>query len=170
MTHTYWLSLGSNIGVRLSYLIAGIDALGRIGTVESESPVYETEPWGEVDQPKFLNMVAKLVSDLEPAQLLSRIKSIESAAGRRQTPERWGPRTLDIDILLCDGLCVSTPELCIPHAHMTEREFVMAPLADVAPDVVIPGTGRTCGGVWDDWKRTRPVTAKICVDARKDGV
>lgn len=104
-------------------------------SVQRLSPVYISKAWGKTDQPDFLNMVVEIDTGLQPTALLHDIKLIEAAQGR--TPgERWGPRPVDIDILLYDELEINTPSLVIPHPRMWERAFVLRPLADLAPDLL----------------------------------
>jgi 2-amino-4-hydroxy-6-hydroxymethyldihydropteridine diphosphokinase len=135
---TVYLSLGSNIGDREANLRAAIDRLGPV----RESPIYETEPVDYLDQRWFLNMAVELETDLFPRQILSRVQKIERELGReRRIPK--GPRTIDIDILLYGDVVVRTPALEIPHPRMTERRFVLAPLADLAPNLRHPVTHLT---------------------------
>ena len=126
------LGLGSNLGDRERYLR---DAVASLGSVVAVSSTYETEPVGGPDgQGPYLNLVVELDTDLTPRQLLGVCHRLESAAGRVRE-ERWGPRTLDVDILWMDGVTVAEPDLEIPHPRMRQRAFVMAPLAEIAPDV-----------------------------------
>lgn len=106
------------------------------------SSVYETAPVGVVDQPAFLNAAAEIETCLSPLSLLALMKEIEQQVGRRET-FRWGPRAIDIDILLYDDLAVETPELIIPHAEMLHRAFVLMPLAEIAPKSHYPGLDQT---------------------------
>ena len=131
-----FLGLGSNLGDRERTLR---EALASLPGVVAVSPVYETDPMGGPQgQPPYLNLVVELDTDLGPRQLLGVCHRLESAAGRvRQT--RWGPRTLDVDILLMGDLEVDQPDLTVPHPRMYERAFVLAPLADIAPDLVPEG-------------------------------
>lgn len=135
-----YLSLGSNMGDRKGYLRRAVEMLGRLpGTrVTAQSSVIETPPWGKTDQPAFLNMAVALETTLSPEELLDHIQSIERALGR-QRAEHWGPRTLDIDILVYEGESRSTPTLHLPHPYLTERTFVLEPLAEIAPELVING-------------------------------
>jgi len=126
------LGLGSNMGDRRGRLRDAVASLGR--AVITVSDVYETEPVGGPDQEPFLNVVVRLDTDLEPTGLLDLCHQLEDAAGRTRDV-RWGPRTLDVDILWIDGVGVDQPDLVVPHPRMRERRFVMAPLADVAPDL-----------------------------------
>lgn len=116
--------------------------LDREMTVTAVSPVYETEPWGEPDQPDFLNICLAATTTQPPRQLLSYIKQIEQDLGREDT-YRWGPRLIDIDIIFYDEVVVAEEGLNIPHARLAERAFVLTPLADIAPDWVHPITRKT---------------------------
>ena len=107
-----------------------------------ESPVYETSPWGVRDQPCFLNQVIEIETELRPLELLQLTKRIERKAGR-QTGFKWGPRTLDIDILLYGDIRYSDEAIRIPHPHLHERRFVLEPLTSIAPGLWIPGFGAT---------------------------
>ena len=127
-----FLSLGSNLGDRRRQLREAVDSLPGVVRV---SPVYETEPVGGPPQPDYLNLVVEVETDLSPRALLGLCHRLESAAGR-MPGERWGPRPLDVDVLLVDDLVVDEPDLTIPHPRMQERRFVMAPLADIAPELV----------------------------------
>ncbi len=127
-----FLSLGSNLGDRRAYLRDAIDSLPGVVAV---SPVYETEPWGNGDQGPFLNLVVELQTDLEPFALLGLCHRIESAANRTRDVH-WGPRTLDIDIIWMEGVEMHEERLTIPHPHYLHRKFVLAPLRDLAPELV----------------------------------
>jgi len=137
------LGLGSNLGDRRSYLRRAVDALGT--AVVGVSPVYETEAMGGPEQGAYLNAVVELDIDLAPRELLDLCRRLEAAAGRERTV-RWGPRTLDVDILWIDGVIMDDVDLQVPHPRMGERRFVMAPLADVAPDVVPAGWEQRAAG------------------------
>lgn len=138
----YYLGLGSNLGDRLRNLQTGLTLIGRDVQVQTVSPLYESEPVGPEGQPPYLNAVARIATEFSPYQLLDRLKRIEWLAGRRPSL-RWGPRPLDMDILLADGLTLAGARLTVPHASLRERAFVLTPLADIAPAVVVPGTGET---------------------------
>lgn len=142
MVNEVYLGLGSNKGERLIYLKRAIDELHKVGKVITISPVYETEPWGKIAQPRFLNAVIRMVTELTPLLLLREVKAIEQRVGRQPSP-RWGPREIDIDILFYDGLILDTPELKIPHPYLHVRPFVLIPLADIAPDLVHPVIKKT---------------------------
>ncbi|NLC55971.1 MAG: 2-amino-4-hydroxy-6-hydroxymethyldihydropteridine diphosphokinase [Armatimonadetes bacterium] len=141
-----FLSLGSNLGDRLGHLSEAVRQLRERGvTPRRASSVYETAPVGRTEQPAFLNAVIEVETDLEPLALLAQTQAVENALGRRRVL-RWGPRTLDIDILLYDDCRIDLPELQVPHPRMHERRFVLLPLVELQPDVVIPGIGpaRAC--------------------------
>jgi 2-amino-4-hydroxy-6-hydroxymethyldihydropteridine diphosphokinase len=131
-----YLALGSNLGDRLAHLQAAVDGLaGTAGvTIAAVSRVYETEPVGGPAQERYLNAVAAIDTELEPHALLAVAHRLEDDAARVRN-ERWGPRTLDVDILLYDDLELDGPDLTIPHPRMWERGFVLAPLRDVAPEL-----------------------------------
>jgi len=130
-----YLGMGSNLGDRRAYLREALETLGPI--VRTVSPVYETAPVGGPAQDRFLNLVVEVETDLSPRELLAVCHRLESGANRVRI-ERWGPRTLDVDILWIDGVTVDEPDLEIPHPRMTERRFVLRPLADIAPELVDP--------------------------------
>lgn len=137
---TAYLGLGGNLGDRRQYLAGAIHALnGELGIrVESVSSVYETKPVGVVDQPDFLNLVAQIATELSARELLARCLRIEADLGRVRT-ERWGPRTIDIDVLWFDGKTVDEPDLVLPHPRMLARAFVLVPLAEIAPLISLDG-------------------------------
>jgi 2-amino-4-hydroxy-6-hydroxymethyldihydropteridine diphosphokinase len=132
-----YLGLGSNLGDRLANLQAAQDALSPQVILEAVSPIYETAPWGFANQPAFLNQVLQAQTALSPLELLTTLQQIETALGRQPT-FRNGPRVIDLDILLYDDLVMDTPDLVIPHPRLAERAFVLAPLADLAPDLRHP--------------------------------
>jgi 2-amino-4-hydroxy-6-hydroxymethyldihydropteridine diphosphokinase len=138
------LSLGSNLGDRLGYLRLAVSGFADAPNIElvAVSPVYETEPWGGVEQPDFLNAI--LIVD-DPAVdhwgWLRRGQELEQAA-ERVREVRWGPRTLDVDVVTVDGVTSEDPELLLPHPGTPERATVLIPWLDVDPDAVLPGHGR----------------------------
>jgi 2-amino-4-hydroxy-6-hydroxymethyldihydropteridine diphosphokinase len=140
--HIVYLGLGSNLGDRDAHLRAALSALPPAVTVTRVSSVYDTAPELVTEQPRFHNIVCAGTTALSPEALLRTLKTLETALGREPGP-RYGPRTVDIDILLYDDLVLRTPELTIPHAHMAERAFVLAPLAELAPELRHPVLGRT---------------------------
>lgn len=138
-THIVYLALGSNLGNRAENLEKTCQALDQHGWLMARSPVYETPPWGIVEQPAFLNQVIKIETSLAPVRLLTFLKRLEIQLGR--TPaERYGPRVIDIDILFYDDRVVQRRKLKIPHPRLPERAFVLVPLADLAPEMVHPVT------------------------------
>jgi len=135
-----YLGLGSNLGDRLANLQAAVQALEpRVHLIQA-SPVYETPPWGYLDQPDFLNQVIKVETDLTPANLLDFIKHLERELGREPT-FRNGPRRIDIDILFYDDLILHEDQLQIPHPRLEKRAFVLVPLAAIAPNLRHPVLG-----------------------------
>jgi 2-amino-4-hydroxy-6-hydroxymethyldihydropteridine diphosphokinase len=142
MSHRVFLALGSNLGDRLANLQAAQQAMPPCVRLRSESPVYETPPWGYLEQPAFLNQVVEAETDLSPADLLSYLKGLEVQLGRQEAV-RYGPRTIDLDILFYDELVMEAPGLSIPHPRMAERAFVLVPLTDLAPDLRHPLEGKT---------------------------
>lgn len=127
-----FLSIGSNLGDRRAYLRHAVEALPGVVAV---SPVYETDPVGGPPQDEYLNVVVELDTDLDPRALLGVCHRIETSA-ERVRDAHWGPRTLDIDIIWMDGVTLDDPALTIPHPRWQERRFVLAPLRDLAPDLV----------------------------------
>lgn len=132
-----FLGLGSNLGDREENIRAALERIAELPAtaIVAVSGVIESEPWGVVAQPPFLNAVAEVRSGLEPATLLAAVQRIERDLGRLPT-YRWGPRRIDIDLLLYGERRVAAPELTLPHPHILERRFVWEPLAELASDVV----------------------------------
>jgi len=137
MQHIAYIALGANLGDRQANLRAALQSMPPDVYVLAESRVYETPPWGYTDQPPFLNMAVKAGTGLLPTALLGYLKQIEARLGRAPSV-RWGPRLIDLDILFYDDLVLDTPPLIIPHPRLHERGFVLAPLADLAPDLEHP--------------------------------
>lgn len=138
-----YLGLGSNLGDRAGNLARALELLGETAgvTLRKLSSVYETAPVGVTDQPRFLNMVALISCGLDPRELLRICKDIERRMGRPDT-ERWGPRNIDLDLLLCGDLTLTAEPPLIPHPLLAERQFVLIPLHEIAPDLVLPGGAR----------------------------
>ena len=137
------MGLGSNLGDREATLRAARERLGALSGARlvAASPVYETEPWGDAAQPRYLNQVLALELDesWSPGRLLETLLAIEADLGRVRGPRRFGPRTLDLDILLYGERRIDdAPDLVVPHPRLRERAFVLAPLADIAPHAAIP--------------------------------
>ena len=139
-----YLGLGGNLGDREAALREALQLLDAAPGLRPAacSSVYETEPWGVTAQPRFLNLVAAFETTLPPADLLATCQSIESTVGRAAT-YHWGPRLIDVDLLLYGGEVVSlaTPDLQIPHPRLTQRAFVLVPLAEIAPELDVPPDG-----------------------------
>jgi 2-amino-4-hydroxy-6-hydroxymethyldihydropteridine diphosphokinase len=134
-----FLGLGSNLGDRRAHLRRAVAALGEVAAV---SGLYETDPvGGPPGQGPYLNLVVELATGAGPRRLLERARELEAGAGRVRG-ERWGPRTLDVDVLLVGDLVVDEPDLVVPHPRMWERGFVLAPLAELAPELVRARLGR----------------------------
>jgi 2-amino-4-hydroxy-6-hydroxymethyldihydropteridine diphosphokinase len=135
-----YLGLGSNVGDRQAHLRAAVAALREHGVeVEAVSSLYETEPVGEVlDQPDFLNAAVRIRTDLAPEELLDLCKAIEIEQGRMIGGQRHGPRPLDVDLLLLGDVGLSTDRLTLPHAEVTSRRFVLAPLLELDPELTLP--------------------------------
>ena len=146
MTRAF-LALGSNLGDRVRYLRGAVDTLAGHG-LTAVSPVYETDPVGGPEQGRFLNLVVELATDLSPRDLLALCHRLEAEA-ERVREVRWGPRTLDVDVVWVDGTTVDEPDLVVPHPRMWERRFVLAPLRDLAPDVVSDEALAAAGGEVD---------------------
>jgi len=134
------LSLGSNLGDRLANLQLAVDGLADV--LVGASPVYETAPWGVTDQPDFLNAVLVVSSpEVDEWGWLARAQRLEAAAGRVREL-RWGPRTLDVDVVTVDGVRSDHPDLLLPHPGTPERATVLVPWLDIEPEAVLPGHGR----------------------------
>lgn len=143
MKRTAYLSLGSNLGDREANLRAAIARLGELGPVIAASALYETEPVEIIgQQPWFLNCAAALETELTPLEFLKRMLAIEQAMGRKRT-EPKGPRTIDMDIIFFGDEVLDTKELSVPHPAMQHRRFVLAPLAEIAPEIMHPVLRRT---------------------------
>ncbi|MGN5579084.1 2-amino-4-hydroxy-6-hydroxymethyldihydropteridine diphosphokinase [Xanthomonas hortorum pv. gardneri] len=142
--HTAFVGLGANLGPAEASVRAAIAALGALpqSTLIAASRLYRTPAWGREDQPDFINAAAQLLTTLAPLQLLDALLGIEQAFGRqRQAGERWGPRTLDLDLLLYADQVIALPRLQVPHPHLQVRAFALLPLSELAPEAIIPGHG-----------------------------
>jgi 2-amino-4-hydroxy-6-hydroxymethyldihydropteridine diphosphokinase len=138
-----YIGLGSNLGDREATIRRALELLAADGAIEVEavSSLRETEPVGYVDQPRFLNGAAALRTELAPRAVLERLQQVEAALGRDRTGRRFGPRTIDLDLLLYDGVQVNEPGLKIPHPRLVERRFVLEPLAELDSTLEVPGRG-----------------------------
>ncbi len=147
-----YLGLGSNIGEREDNLQTAITLLKRSIEVIRRSKTLETEPFGLVDQPDFLNLVLEIETDLTPKELLTLCLLTEQEMGRKREI-KWGPRNIDIDILLYEDIVLNEKDLIIPHQYLTERDFVLIPLTELSPDIVHPITGKTMSEHLKELKR-----------------
>jgi 2-amino-4-hydroxy-6-hydroxymethyldihydropteridine diphosphokinase len=138
-----FIGLGSNLDDPASQVERALDSIARLpdSFLASRSRLYRSAPWGVAGQPDFVNAVAELTTALEPRALLDALLAIERAQGRRRDGMRWGPRTIDLDLLCYDTVQVDEPGLILPHPHIAERAFVLLPLAELVPDLEIAGLG-----------------------------
>jgi len=133
-----YIGIGSNLGNRQENCLRAIELLQKKGIIVTKrSSLYETEPWGVKDQPRFINMAVEIDTSLEPKELLKILKNIEKELGREKS-SKWGPRIIDLDILLFDDIILNKDNLKIPHPLMHERDFVLRPLCEIAPDIYHP--------------------------------
>ncbi len=138
-----YIGIGSNIGAREDNCLRAIGLLEENGlSITKRSSLYETEPWGVTDQPGFINMVVEAETDISPRELLALLKRVENEMGR-EPGIKWGPRLIDLDILLFEDLIREESDLTIPHPLMHRRNFVLAPLSEIAPEKVHPVLGKT---------------------------
>ena len=151
-----FLGLGSNLGDRAHYLEEAVSALSSpVLKIEATSRIYETEPWGLLDQPLYWNLVIKIETSLEPLELLHVCQEIERQLGRERK-QHWGPRTIDIDLLIYDNIVSDSEELILPHPYLEERAFVLVPLREIAPELVLP-SGKSISEVSGEGK-VHPLT------------
>ncbi|HEY6962918.1 MAG TPA: 2-amino-4-hydroxy-6-hydroxymethyldihydropteridine diphosphokinase [Gaiellaceae bacterium] len=136
-TRLAYVGLGSNLGDREGTIRRAAELIG----ARRVSPVIETEPWGYESQPRFLNAVAEVETALAARQFLDHLLDVERRLGRERVGPRWGPRTIDLDLLLFGDETISEPGLEVPHPRLHERLFVLEPLANLAPERKIPGNG-----------------------------
>ena len=140
MTSNVWLGLGGNVGdvtAAMAAALQNLDTKDEIA-IEAVSPIYKTPPWGVVDQPWFFNCCIRLTTSLSPKALMTACQEQERI-GKRERAQRWGPRTIDIDILIFQGVEQDDPELTLPHPRMLERSFVLIPLTDIDADMIVSG-------------------------------
>ena len=159
MNHTVYVALGANMGDRLGNLQAAQIALPPTIEILATSSVYETAPWGYLDQPDFLNQVIKGRTELTPFRLLDFLKELELELGRLPVNHsnqglRYGPRMIDLDILFFDEIVIDMEKLSIPHPRMVERAFVLVPLAELSPKLRHPGNGKTVQTLLDEVDRS----------------
>ena len=152
-----YIGLGSNVGDREANLKSALETLGKQDGVEiaKVSHFYETDPVGGPPQGKYLNGAAELATTLKPEQLLDQLQQIEDHLGRKRAV-RWGPRTIDLDVLLYGEEVIGTPRLTVPHPLMHERAFVLEPLCEIAPDVFHPVQRKTASELLGALAKTRP--------------
>jgi len=139
-----YVGLGSNLAdprAQVERASRALAALPQTRLVQ-RSRLYRSAPWGRADQPEFVNAVVALQTELTPREMLEALLKIERAAGRARDATRWGPRVLDLDILMFGDRLIDEPGLHVPHPHLHERAFVLLPLAEIAPDLIVPGHGR----------------------------
>lgn len=138
-----YLGLGSNLGERATHLTSAVQLLDASSglTITRVSSIYETAPWGDEEQPAYLNMVLEATAELAPGELLALSQSIENTMGRERT-RKWAPRVIDIDILLYGEHIIKAAELQVPHPHLSARQFVLVPLLEIAPDLLLPDGAR----------------------------
>ena len=132
-----YIAFGSNLGDRLSYILKAFELLKNFGQIRKVSTLYVSQAWGKTNQPDFINGVFEFATDLEPIRLLKTLKEIESICGRKPR-ERWGPREIDLDILLYEDHILMLSFLRIPHLYLTERDFFLFPLLEISPNLVHP--------------------------------
>ena len=139
-----YIGVGSNLDDPRSQVLRAVSRLAELPTtrVVLTSPLYVSRPFGPVAQPDFFNAVVGILTQLEPLTLLAQLRSLEAALGRPEKRERWGPRVIDLDVLVYGRERRNDPELTLPHPGIVERNFVLYPLTDIAPDLDIPGLGR----------------------------
>lgn len=139
-----WIGLGANLGDRAATLDAALAAIDHLPDtrVLSTSGYYLTPPWGDTDQPEFINAVAEVETGLAASDLLTALLAIERERGRVRSGRRWGPRAIDLDLLLYGDRTIVTPDLTVPHPRIRERAFVLVPLVEISPEIVVPGQGR----------------------------
>lgn len=150
-----YIGIGSNLGNRYKNCLRAIELLEKGGvTIRKRSSPYETEPWVVKDQPSFINMAVQIETMLKPNELLRLLKDIEKEIGRRDS-FHWGPRIIDLDILLFNALVLNEEDLRIPHPFLHEREFVLKPLSEIAPDVIHPVFHRSINSLMHKMLRER---------------
>lgn len=142
-----YIGIGSNLGNPVRQIETAIERVADIADTRlvAQSPLYCSAPFGGVEQPDFVNGVLAILTRLAPTELLARLQQIERAAGREKGGVRWGPRELDLDLLVYSSVSFKSDDLVIPHPGIGERNFVLLPLRDLAPDLIIPGLGRVSG-------------------------
>ncbi|MFA5939888.1 MAG: 2-amino-4-hydroxy-6-hydroxymethyldihydropteridine diphosphokinase [Sinimarinibacterium sp.] len=136
-----WIGLGANLGDPPAQLRTALEQIAQLGELQAVSPFYRSAPMGPADQPEYCNAVCRLATALSPLELMRQLLAIERRMGRIRGA-KWGPRTIDLDLLHVDGERSDTADLTLPHPGIAERNFVLLPLADLDPDLLVPGLGR----------------------------
>ena len=158
--HRAHIALGANLADRAAAIAAAIDALASHPAIAliAQSSLHDTEPLGPPDQPRYLNAAVAIDTTLSPHALIGAMLDIERALGRDRSADalRWGPRTIDLDLLTYADLTLSEPALTIPHPRMHERAFVLAPLAEIAPDLIHPVLRRSIADLLDAMEHSQP--------------
>jgi 2-amino-4-hydroxy-6-hydroxymethyldihydropteridine diphosphokinase len=154
---TAFVALGTNLGDREGYLRAAIEAIAKTEEVRRASSIYETDPVGYLDQPVFLNMVIEVETSKVPLDLLRQLRKVEHDLHRERTFPN-APRNIDLDLLLYGDVVLESPELTIPHPRLHERAFVLIPLAEIAPDAIVPTLGKTAQELRDLFGEVEGVT------------
>ena len=144
MNKTVYIALGSNVGCKRDNMAQAVQLIADLPATQvvKSSSLYETEPWGKTDQDEFLNQVIEIETALQPGKLLQELQNIEIKMGR-QRKEKWGPRLIDLDILLYGNEVIDDPQLTIPHPYLRERLFVLVPLAEIGAELQFPDDGAT---------------------------
>jgi 2-amino-4-hydroxy-6-hydroxymethyldihydropteridine diphosphokinase len=156
-----FLLLGANLGEREATLSKAIELISnQIAPVVAQSQLYETAPWGVVDQPSFLNQVIKIETELRPTDVLEKTLKIEKQLGRERRL-RWGARVIDIDLLYYADMILESPDLCLPHPRLHERRFTLVPLAEIAPDFVHPLLKKTNQALLNECTDTSTVSVFV---------
>ena len=139
-----YIGLGSNLNMPTRQIETALELIGDIARTRlvSASSLYRSAPFGGIEQPDFVNATAAVLTQLGPAELLAELKDIEARQGRERNDQRWGPRVLDLDLLVHAAASVDEPGITVPHPGIGERNFVLLPLLEIAPELVIPGLGR----------------------------
>ncbi len=156
-----FLGLGSNIGNREENILHAIGEIDDIAIIEDVSEFINSEPWGEIDQPTFLNTVIKISTDLSPQELLEKTQKIEKKLGRKSR-KKWGPREIDIDILFWNQDSITEEKLHIPHKYWKQRNFVLQPMLQIAPDFSPPDSEKTIEEICETKKECQKREYKMC--------